>query len=90
MKFIFSTPVLIRQLWQLKRVVFLHRCLICAALFQILSFQNMTTHTFKCQVERVIKCSIFQQSNLHTFLAQKIKNTSTDIFCFEVVVRVEK
>jgi hypothetical protein len=88
--FIFSTPVLIRQLWQLKTIVFLHRCLICAALFPILSFQNMTTHTFKSQVERVIKYSIFQQSNLHTFLAQKIKNTSTDIFCFEVVFRVLK
>jgi hypothetical protein len=28
----FSTPVLIRQLWQLKNVVFLHWCLICTAL----------------------------------------------------------
>jgi len=27
--FIFSTPVLIRHLWQLKTVVFLHWCLIC-------------------------------------------------------------
>ncbi len=29
MQFIFSTPVLIRYLWQLKTAVFLHRCLIC-------------------------------------------------------------
>jgi len=29
MQFIFSTPVLIRHLWQLKTAVFLHRCLIC-------------------------------------------------------------
>jgi hypothetical protein len=28
----FSTIVLIRHLWQLKTVVFLHRCLICALL----------------------------------------------------------
>jgi hypothetical protein len=28
----FSTPVLIRHLWQLKTVVFVHRCLICAVL----------------------------------------------------------
>ncbi len=28
----FSTPVLIRHLWQLKTVVFLHRCLICTLL----------------------------------------------------------
>jgi hypothetical protein len=28
--FIFSTPELIRNLWQLKTAVFLHWCLICA------------------------------------------------------------
>ncbi len=28
MLFIFSTPVLIRHLWQLKTIVFLHRCLL--------------------------------------------------------------
>ncbi len=28
----FSTPVLIRHLWQLKTVVFLHWCLLCALL----------------------------------------------------------
>jgi hypothetical protein len=32
MLFIFSMPVLIRHLWQLKTVVFLHWCLICAVL----------------------------------------------------------
>ncbi len=32
MLFIFLTPVLIRHLWQLKTVVFLHRCLICVVL----------------------------------------------------------
>jgi hypothetical protein len=32
MLFIFSTPVLIRHLWQLKTVVFLHWCLICGVL----------------------------------------------------------
>ncbi len=34
MLFIFSTPVLIRHLWQLKTVVFLHWCLICAVLLE--------------------------------------------------------
>ena len=29
----FSTPVIIRHLWLLKTVVFLHRCLICTVLF---------------------------------------------------------
>ncbi len=32
MLFIFSTPVSIRHLWQLKTVVFLHWCLICVPL----------------------------------------------------------
>jgi hypothetical protein len=30
MMFIFSTPVLIRHLWQLKTVVFLHWCILRA------------------------------------------------------------
>ncbi len=34
MLFNFSTPVLIRHLWQPKTVVFLHWCLICAVLLQ--------------------------------------------------------
>jgi hypothetical protein len=29
---LFPTPVLIRHLWQLKTLVFLHRCLLCAVL----------------------------------------------------------
>jgi hypothetical protein len=35
MYFIFSTPVLIRNLWQLKTVVFLHWCLIRALLLAV-------------------------------------------------------
>jgi hypothetical protein len=35
MLFIFSTPVLIRHLWQLKTVVSLHWCLIHAVLFLV-------------------------------------------------------
>ncbi len=35
MLFIFSAQVLIRYMWQLKTVVFLHRCLICAVLLLI-------------------------------------------------------
>ncbi len=37
MLFIFSTPELIRNLWQLKTAVFLHWCLICAVPFMILT-----------------------------------------------------
>jgi hypothetical protein len=35
MLFIFSTPVLIRHLWQLKAIVFLYRCAIDAVPFLI-------------------------------------------------------
>jgi hypothetical protein len=33
--FIFSTPVLISHLWQLKTVIFLHWCLLCAVLLNL-------------------------------------------------------
>ncbi len=36
MLFIFSTSLLIRHLWELKKVVFLHWCLICALLFHLM------------------------------------------------------
>ena len=36
MLFVFSTQVLIRHMWQLKTVVFLHWCLICALLLSML------------------------------------------------------
>ncbi len=35
MLFIFSTPLLIKHLWQLKTVVFQHWCIICAVLLQV-------------------------------------------------------
>ncbi len=47
MLFIFSTPVLIRHLWQLKTIVFLHWCLICAVL---LCWQNNVGKSFDFQV----------------------------------------
>jgi hypothetical protein len=37
--FIFSTPVLIRHLWQLKTVVFQHWHLICAVPLQLVNFE---------------------------------------------------
>jgi hypothetical protein len=36
MLFIFSTPELMRHLWQLKTSVFLHWCLICAVPLQLI------------------------------------------------------
>jgi hypothetical protein len=40
MFFLFSTPELIRNLWQLKTAVFLHLCLLCALPFSISLAQN--------------------------------------------------
>jgi hypothetical protein len=39
----FLTPELIRHLWQLKTVVFLHWCLICALLFITIIAMNLVT-----------------------------------------------
>jgi hypothetical protein len=48
MLFIFSTPVLIRHLWQLKTVVFLHWCLICAvSLFTFFKAHCLKNTSFK-------------------------------------------
>jgi hypothetical protein len=41
--FIFSTPVLIRHLWQLKTVVFLHWCLMCVVLFNHFAIWQCST-----------------------------------------------
>ncbi len=47
MLFIFSTPVLIRHLWQLKTAVFLHRCLICTALLTDVQKKEKPILTFE-------------------------------------------
>ncbi len=52
MLFIFSMAVIIRHLWQLKTVVFLHWCLIHALLFANVNvkrfkFKNMKKNLFK-------------------------------------------
>ncbi len=48
MQFIYSMPVLIRHLWQLKRAVFLHWCLICAVPFFKMFTQNAKLHLIFC------------------------------------------
>jgi len=44
---IFPTPVLIRHLWQLKTVVFLHWCLIHDALLAVLNIIELLNITLK-------------------------------------------
>jgi hypothetical protein len=45
---IFSTPVLIRHLWQLKTVVFLHRCLISPVPLKLLLFVLVLANRCNC------------------------------------------
>ncbi len=63
MLFIFSTPVLIRHLWQHKTVVFLHWCLICVFILicnewnhRFLRKQKKRLHKF-CYVAATSACS---------------------------------
>ncbi len=61
MLFIFSTPGLIRHLWQLKMFVFLHWCLICTVLlFQIINSKKFAW--WRSVVQRRVKAS-WCQSN---------------------------
>ncbi len=50
MQFIFSTPVLIRYLWQLKTVVYLHWCPICAVLLYESTINLFHDHNKFCTV----------------------------------------
>jgi hypothetical protein len=45
MLFIFSTPVLIRHLWQLKTVVFLHWCLIRTVLLGLVEMKKFKSNS---------------------------------------------
>jgi hypothetical protein len=61
--FIFSTPVLIRHLWQFNTVVFLHRCLICALLFNNIINNDKTVI---CVLEAfIIKISCSKYRSIH-------------------------
>ncbi len=53
MLFIFSTPVLTRHLWQLKTVVFLHRCLFRAVLIKRVEAQAPLEERTLIKVENV-------------------------------------
>ncbi len=70
---IFSTPVLIRHLWQLKAVVFLHRCLICAVLLMTLNIVMQWPALKTCYATRsnpicVMSTKVAKASNLIRYL----------------------
>jgi hypothetical protein len=54
MLFIFSTPGLFRHLWHLKTVVFLHWCLICAALLTLMN-TNSTFLLFSEMIKGLVR-----------------------------------
>ncbi len=59
MLFIFSTPLLIRHLWQLKTLVFLQRCLLHAVIFSVLEWGNFKWDiTLLRKSERIMVCRI--------------------------------
>jgi hypothetical protein len=69
--FIFSTPVFIKHLWQLKTVVFLHRCLLHVVLLQHVSSNRP-------------KCSVFAEMcwslSKFLFLHQNFNNSWSSFF----------
>ncbi len=73
MQFIFSTPVLIRYLWQLKIVVFLHWCLICAVLFKS-DHKDKSGASFCCKMTALVTY-IF--CKFHILKNHKIAKNST-------------
>jgi hypothetical protein len=76
--------VLIRYLWQLKTVVFLHWCLICTVLFQFSFNQTDITRAYYFKVSyrclllsiwRIIKLCIWY--NLSSWTASAVRNCKT-------------
>jgi hypothetical protein len=67
MLFIFSTPVLIRHLWQLKTVVYVQCCLMRAVLFQ-------DTEHFLCRVSTINDHKKFTSTVANTDIVQSLRN----------------
>ncbi len=51
----FSTPVLVRDLWQFKAVVFLYWCLICAVLLAVLMFELSSNFLHFVKIKQISK-----------------------------------
>ncbi len=73
MLFIFTTPVLIRHPWQLKTVVFLHRCLIRAVLLSMFVQFTAVKMFYCCGLEAFVMEILFitlQKYSIGFFLHQ--------------------
>ena len=75
MLFIFSMPVLVRHLWQLKTIIFLYWCLIRAVLF------------LSCSIlaQRFNLISVYKQHSQHNHKNCKIHQNSIQTFVLRVV-----
>jgi hypothetical protein len=74
--FIVSTETLIRHLWQLKTIVFLHWCLTCAVLFTIA--ERVLLH---CQVKVESVCLRVKYHAIGFFVSNRQKvQLNTDLF----------
>jgi hypothetical protein len=74
----FSTPVLIRQLWQLKTAVFFHRCLICAVLLKLTTARNTNWKGRLCTVDLLIEVTYFVAKVKNVFI---IKMSPSILVC---------
>ncbi len=84
MLFIFSMPVLIRHLWLLKTVVFLHWCLICSVYWPFLCF--LSFHWIIKNVENCLNNNIY--SYLETFVGQCLNLYILMLFIFSMPVLI--
>ncbi len=80
MLFIFSKPVLIRHLWQLKTAVFLHWCLICAVLLQY-SFLTPLAIVV-CITSTTILRRRIKAPSLRRLCSKRHNTLTTDIFYY--------
>ncbi len=75
MLFIFSTLVLIRHLWQLKTVVFLHQCLIRAVLLAYEIYIPFEQRSLHCMTIQIV---LFQIHSICCCIVTKV--SSGDVF----------
>ncbi len=93
MLFIFSTPVLIRHLWQLETVVFLHWCIICAVLLLVV----IKTHSFGYNllepklknkkyflIESGLRLSMFLKRVLHQ--GPELRESKLTLICLVIII----
>ena len=83
MLFIFSTPVFIRHLWQLKTVIILHRCLLHSVLFM---FANITLYWNCLSIKRHFSASATPSRRNRFSSSSTFSPVFTKKFCLGMLV----